>query len=156
MLGSDGLRILKFEKRSWLRFGLGRGKSIFGALRGQTSCLQRGAARGGVIWKNQHRKKLCLSLLMSKNLKLKKVIKSFVPEPKKRVVRVFRVFSDSYVYEHLWTFSVSVWICLFHISVSQVYIYIFLSKYFLVDPFILPYWFCNTSSIDDGPKSGRK
>ena len=51
-------------------------------------------------------KKLHLSLLMSKNLKLKKVIKSFVPEP-------FSCFSDFYVYEHLWTFSVSVWIGLF-------------------------------------------
>ena len=30
-------------------------------------------------------KKLCLSLLMSKNLKLKKVIKSFVPEPISRI-----------------------------------------------------------------------
>ncbi len=32
----------------------------------------------------------CLSLLMSKNLKLKKVIKSFVPEP-------ISCFSDSYI-----------------------------------------------------------
>ena len=46
---------------------------------------------------------------MSKNLKLKKVIKSFVPEP------ISRVFGFQYVYEHLWTFSVSVWICLFHV-----------------------------------------
>ena len=37
----------------------------------------------------------CLSHLMSKNLKLKKVIKSFVPEPKKRVVKRFKCFSDS-------------------------------------------------------------
>ena len=35
-----------------------------------------------------------LSLLMSKNLKLEKVIKSFVPEP------ISSVFSDSYDYEH--------------------------------------------------------
>ena len=62
----------------------------------------------GVRWKSQHRKKLCLSLLMSENLKLKKVIKSFVLEPKRRVVSV-SCFSDSYVYEHLWTFSVCVW-----------------------------------------------
>ena len=38
-------------------------------------------------------KKLCLSLLMSKNLKLKKVIKSFVPEPKESR----QVFPDSYM-----------------------------------------------------------
>ena len=47
-----------------------------------------GAARGGVRGKSQHRKKLCLSLLMSKNLKLKKVIKSFVPEPISSVFRI--------------------------------------------------------------------
>ena len=42
---------------------------------------------------SQHSKKLCLSLslLMSENLKLKKVIKSFVPEPK-RVVKCFVFF----------------------------------------------------------------
>ena len=59
---------------------------------------------------------------MSTNLKLKRVNKSFVPEPKKRVVSV-SCFSDSYVYEHLWTFSVSVWICLFHEFVSWSYIF---------------------------------
>ena len=41
MPGSDGLRILEFEKKkekkSELRFGLGRRKSIFGARRGETS-----------------------------------------------------------------------------------------------------------------------
>ena len=44
---------------------------------------------------------MCLSLLMSKNLKLKKLIKSFVSEPKESC-QVFRVFSDSYeyAYEH--------------------------------------------------------
>ena len=40
-------------------------------------------------------KKLCLSILMSENLKLKKVNKSFVPE-QKECRQVFRVFSDSY------------------------------------------------------------
>ena len=34
---------------------------------------------------------------MSKNLKLKKVNKNFVPEPKES--QVFRVFLDSYAYE---------------------------------------------------------
>ena len=43
---------------------------------------------------SQHRKKLCLSLLMSKSLKLKKVIKSFVPEP-------ILCFSDSYMFMNL-------------------------------------------------------
>ena len=47
-------------------------------------------------------KKLCLSLLMSKNLKLKKVIKSFVPKP-------ILCFSDS--------------LCLFHIFISWSYIF---------------------------------
>ena len=53
-----------------------------------------GVACGGVRWKSQDRKKVCLSLLMSKNLKLKKVIKSFVPEPKESR-QVLWVFSDS-------------------------------------------------------------
>ena len=61
----DGLRIFGFEKNSELRFGLGRSESIFGARRGQTSSLRRGAARGEVRWKSQHCKKLCLSPLMS-------------------------------------------------------------------------------------------
>ena len=64
---------------------------------GSTKC----AACGGVQWKSQHSKKLCLSLLMSKNLKLKKVIKSFIPEP-------VLCFSDSYMFMNimniLWTF----------------------------------------------------
>ena len=100
MPGSDGRRILEFEKNSELRFGLGRSKSIFGARRGETRSLRRGAARGGVRWKSQHRKKLCLSLLMSKNLKLKKLIRSFVPEPKERVVSVLCVFGFVYAYAH--------------------------------------------------------
>ena len=57
---------------------------------------------------SQHSKKLCvsLSLLMSENLKLKKVNKSFVPETKESR-QVFRVFSDSYTSKNimniLWT-----------------------------------------------------
>ena len=84
------------KTNSKLRFRLGRSKSIFGARRGQTSSLRRGAARGGVRWKSQDRKKLCLFLLMSK----KKVNKSFVPEPKKRVVNVLSVFGFLYAYEY--------------------------------------------------------
>ena len=64
---------------------------------GSTKC----AARAGVRWKSQHRKKLCLSLLMSKNLKLKKVIKSFVPEPISTVFGFLYMFMNilwSYVY----------------------------------------------------------
>ena len=48
---------------------------------------------------SQHSKKLCLSLLMSENLKLKKVNESFVPELKEsRQCFVFFVFL--YAYEH--------------------------------------------------------
>ena len=45
---------------------------------------------------------VCVSLflLMSKNPKLKRVIKSFVPEPKKRVVSV-SCFSDSYMFMNI-------------------------------------------------------
>ena len=65
----------------------------------------------------------CASLSSSrKTLNSKKVNKSFVPGPKKRVVSV-SCFSDSYVYEHLWMFSVSVWICLVHVFVSWSYIF---------------------------------
>ena len=54
---------------------------------------------------------------MSKNLKLKKIIKIFVTEP-------ISCFSDSCMrYEHLWTLSVSVWICLFHIFISWSYVF---------------------------------
>ena len=90
MPGSDGLRILEFEKNSELRFDAWTRKLIFEARRGKTSSLRQGAARGGVRWKSQHRKKLYLSLLMSKNLKLKKENKSFIPEP-------ISCFSDSYM-----------------------------------------------------------
>ena len=62
--------------------------------RGQTRSLRRGAARSWVRWKSQHSKKLCLSLLMSKNLKLKKVIKSFESE---RIL----CFSDSYMFRNI-------------------------------------------------------
>ena len=105
-------RILEFEKKQSLDSSLEEGSQFLVSPQrdqlGSTKC----AARGGVRWKSQHRKKLCLSLLMWKNLKLKKVIKSFVPEP------ILSVFRFLYVYEHLWMFSVSVWICLFHILIS--------------------------------------
>ena len=76
-----GRRFWNSKKVSLLRFDARGKKLIFGARWGQTSSLRRGAARGGVRWKRQHSKKLCLSLLISKNLKHKKVNKSFVPEP---------------------------------------------------------------------------
>ena len=41
---------------------LEEGSWFSGARRGQTSSLLRGTARGGVRWKSQHRKKLCVSL----------------------------------------------------------------------------------------------
>ena len=62
----------------------------------------------------------CISLLTSKNLKLKK-------GKKVSCLNQFRMFSDSYVYEHLWTFSVSVWICLFHIFISWSYFWTYIS-----------------------------
>ena len=76
--------------------------SIFGARRGQARpVVCGGAACGGVRWESLHRKKLCLSLLMSKNLKLKKVNKSFVPE-------LIACFSDSDMrYEHSMNMSIS-------------------------------------------------
>ena len=85
----EALRIFEFEKKiknSELRFGLGR--FLVSPRRdqlGSTKCASRLL------------KKLCLSLLMSKNLKLKKVIKSFVPEPKKKFVNV-SCFWIPYVY----------------------------------------------------------
>ena len=82
---------------------------------GSTKC----AARGGIRWKSQHRKKLCFSLLMSKNLKLKKVIKGFVPEPKESR-QVFRVFSHSYMRMNI---TNVVCICTFHMFVSWSYIF---------------------------------
>ena len=122
MPGSDGLRILGFEKRVSWDSTLEEGSWFSELAKARTIVCSGVPHMVGVRWKSQDRKKLCLSLLMSKNLKLKRVIKSFVPEPKKRVVSV-SCFSDSFVYEHLWTFSVSVWICLFHVFVSWSYIF---------------------------------
>ena len=127
----EALKILEFEKKnswdlnsereSW-DLGLDEASRFSELAEARPVVCGGGAARGGLRWKSRHRNKLCLSLLMSKNHRLKKVIKSFVPEPKKRVVSV-SCFSDSYVFEHLWTFSVSVWICLFHVIVSWSYIF---------------------------------
>ena len=55
----------------------------------------------------------CLFLLMSKNLKLKKVIKSFVPEP-------ISCFSDSYTRMNIMNFA-NVFLCLFHLFISWSY-----------------------------------
>ena len=98
------------KKKTELRFGLGRSKLIFGGRRGQTSRLRRGAARSGVRWKNQHRKKLCLSLLMSKNLKRKKVIKSFVPELKEshQSVSCISRFPMNILHIHIFVVSLDV------------------------------------------------
>ena len=63
-----------WKKNSELRFGRGRNNSIFGARRGQTSW-------GSTKCAAHLLKKLCLYFTMSKNLKHKKVIKSFVAEP---------------------------------------------------------------------------
>ena len=67
-----------------------------------------------------------LSLVMSKNLKLTKVIKSFVPEPKKKKKResssVLSVFGFLYMFMNICErFSVSIWKCLFHVFISWSY-----------------------------------
>ena len=65
---------------------------------------------------SQHRKKLCFSLLMLKNLKLKKVNKCFVPEP-------ISCFSDSYI---LWTY-----VHFKHMAISHIHILVvFLDLYY--------------------------
>ena len=83
----EALRILEFEL-SW-DLNSKRGSWFSELAEARPVVCGGGAARSGVRWKIQHRRKLCLSLLMSKNLKLKKVIKSFVPE-------LISCFSDSY------------------------------------------------------------
>ena len=89
------------KKKQWVEIWAWMKQVDFGARWGQTSSLRRGDAHGGVRWKNQHRKKLCLSLLMSKNLKLKKVNKSFVPKPESRQYFVFFGFLCVWTfYEH--------------------------------------------------------
>ena len=106
MPGSDGLRILEFENNSELRFGLGRCKSISGACRGQTSSLQWGphvvGSDGKVI-----NERNCVSLSSCrKNLKLKKVIKSFVLEPIASVFGFLCLFHIFISWSYFWT-----WIC---------------------------------------------
>ena len=56
------------------------------------------AVRGEVRWKSQHRKKLCLSLPMLKNLRLKNVIKFSYLNQRKRVVGVLSIFGFLYAY----------------------------------------------------------
>ena len=90
-LETVGWEFWNLKKRTELKFDFRGRKLIF-----QSSPRPR----GGVRWKSQHRKKLCLSLLMSKNLKLKEVIKSFRAEPKQRVGSVSSVFG----FLCLWTF----------------------------------------------------
>ena len=68
---------------------------------------------------SQHSKKLCLSLLMSENLKLKKVNKSFVPDPKEsRQNFVFFGFlcimniyvCSTYLYD-MYISHIYIWLC---------------------------------------------
>ena len=108
----EALRILEFEKKkeSW-DLGLDKA-SWFSELAevrpvGSTKC----ATCGGVKWKSQHSKKLCLSLLMSKNLKLKKVIKSLIPEP-------IACFSDSYMHMNIMNI-----ICVWTLRMLYVYVH---------------------------------
>ena len=98
MPGSDELRILGFEKKgvSW-DLDLD-GVSWFSELTEVRPVWVYGMpvlwlSQWVVSWRcpnSQHGKKLCLSLLMSENFKLKKVNKWFVPEP-------ISCFSDSYM-----------------------------------------------------------
>ena len=90
MPGFDGLRILEFEKKtvSW-DLGLDEARR-FSELAETRPVVCGGGRTWWGRWKSQHRKKLCLSLLMSKKLKIKKVIKSFVHEQ-------ISCFSDSYM-----------------------------------------------------------
>ena len=81
--------------------------------------------------KSQHRKKLCLSLPMSKNLKLKKVIKSFVPEPKKRVVKCSECFRIP-MYTHMNLMNI-LWTCLFPIFISWSHFWIFLDLWYNIE-----------------------
>ena len=68
-------------------------------------------------WKSQHRKKLCLSLLMLENLKLKKVIKSFVPEPISCFRNPMRK-SGALFKKHCEHYEHSMSICTFHGNVT--------------------------------------
>ena len=78
-----------------------------------------------VCWRNY------LSLLMSKNLKLKKVNKSFVPEP---ISTVFGFLYAYEHYEHLWTFVNVFRICM-NMSTSHIHILVvFLDLYITLVP----------------------
>ena len=110
MPGSDELKILGFEKKTACGdWSLEEGsRFLVSPRRDQLGVYEMCRAFVQEI--------VCLSLLMSKNLKLKKVNKSFVPEPKESR-QVFRVFSDSneYAYGHCERF-LHIWI--FHILIS--------------------------------------
>ena len=71
---------LDLNKASWF-FGPGWGWSSY-ELRDAHACWLSQWDESWWCTNSQHGKKLCLSLFMSKNLKLKKVIKSFEPELK--------------------------------------------------------------------------
>ena len=101
--GSDGLRIWGFEKSSWV-LDLD-GASWFWELAAARLVGVNGMPAPWLSqwvesWRctnRQHSKKLCVSLLMSENLKLKKLNKSFVPEP----ISCFRIPICVWT---LWTF----------------------------------------------------
>ena len=120
------LRILEFgkkkkqnkKKKKQLRFESRGRESIFGLVEGETSW---GSMKCAARWVSESRTDDVQSVSIVGNwvslsscrkiLKLKKVNKSFVPEP-------ISCFSDSYMrYEYLWTFSVSVWIFRFHVLI---------------------------------------
>ena len=120
-------KILEFEKKkkrvSW-DSSLEEGSRFLISPRRDQLGFTKCVARGGVRWKSQHRKKSCFSFLMSKNLKLKKVNKSFVPEP---ISSVFRIPI------YLWTF-VNVFRIDMNMSISR----------------IRRLWLCNRATPPDG------
>ena len=115
ILGSDELRMMGFEKKQSWDSSLEEGSRFLVSPRrhqlGSTKCAAR------------FLNKLCLSLLpkkkKKKNLKLKNVYKSFVPEP-------ISCFSDFYM--RIWTFVNVFRICM-NISISHTHT-----------------WLCNTQA----------
>ena len=92
MLGSDGLRILEFEKKTFSWDLTLEEESEFSELTEARPVVCGWVPHVvGSDGEWQHSKKLYLSLLMSENLKLKKVNKSFVPEPKESCQSVLSV-----------------------------------------------------------------
>ena len=118
---------LDLDEASWF-FGPGWGRSSY-ELRGVHTRWLSQWVENWQCTNSQHSKKLCLSLLMSENLKLKKGNKSFIPEPEESR-QVFWVFSDSYMHNECFRmFYISICICSWTIwtfyACEYIYIYIY-------------------------------